>query len=151
MRERDPEGNAKIKYNPKVTSSRRKNHKAHFNAPSSVCLMSALLSMDLRMKYNIHSILIHKDDKVQNICGTFKGHEGNMVLVYCRKWVIHIDRITREKVNGSTVNVGIDPSTVIVTKLRLDKDKKLLLDHKAKGHAITNKENGTKFSTEDIM
>ncbi|KAJ1381784.1 Translation protein SH3-like domain superfamily [Sesbania bispinosa] len=82
--------------------------------------------------------------------GTYKGREGKVVQVYRRKWVIHIERITREKVNGSTVNVGIHPSKVVVTKLRLDKDRKSLLDRKAKGRAA-DKEKGTKFAPEDIM
>ncbi len=29
-----------------------------------------------------------------------QGREGKVVQVYRRKWVIHIERITREKVNG---------------------------------------------------
>ncbi|MBA0760935.1 hypothetical protein Gotri_023647, partial [Gossypium trilobum] len=70
---------------------------------------------------------------------------------YRRKWVIHIERITREKVNGSTVNVGVNPSKVVITKLRLDKDRKSLLDRKAKGRAAADKDKGTKFSAEDIM
>jgi len=51
----------------------------------------------------------------------------------------------REKVNTSTVNVGVNPSKVVVTKLRLDKDRK------AKGRAAADKEKGTKFALEDIM
>lgn len=43
---------------------------------------------------------IRKDDEVQVVRGTFKGREGKVVQVYRRKWVIHIERITREKVNG---------------------------------------------------
>ncbi|KAF5199685.1 60S ribosomal protein L26 protein [Thalictrum thalictroides] len=113
-----------MKYNLRVTSSRRKNRNAHFTAPSSVhrVLMSAPLPTDLRSKYNVRSILICKDDEVQIIRGTFKGRDGKVVQAYRRKWVIHIERITRENVNGSTVNVGINPSMVVVTKLRLDKD-----------------------------
>merc|ERR1712167_58979 len=34
-------------------------------------------------------------------------------------YVIHIERVTREKSNGSTVNVGIHPSNVMITKLKL--------------------------------
>ncbi|KAM2015160.1 hypothetical protein FF2_044922 [Malus domestica] len=64
---------------------------------------------------------------------------------------VHIERITREKVNGSTVNVGINPSKVVITKLRLDKDRKSLLDRKAKGRPVTDKDKGTKFTAEDIM
>ena len=96
-----------------------------------------------------------------------------MVAVYRRKWVIHVERITREKVptdhlntpngsclplyqcshrkavalqqmrirgshvaagtpqvNGATVNVGLDPSKVVITKLKIDKDRKALLERK---------------------
>lgn len=41
-----------------------------------------------------------------------QGREGKVVAVYRKRWVIHIERITREKVNSATVNVGIDPSKV---------------------------------------
>ena len=29
-----------------------------------------------------------------------QGREGKVVQVYRKKWVIHVERITREKVNG---------------------------------------------------
>lgn len=61
---------------------------------------------------------VRKDDEVQVVRGTFKGREGKVVQVYRRKWVIHVERITREKVNGQTVHVGVDPSKVIITKLK---------------------------------
>ena len=32
--------------------------------------------------------------------------------VYRKKWIVHIDRITREKANGATVYIGIHPSKV---------------------------------------
>ncbi|CAM8918916.1 unnamed protein product [Rhodiola kirilowii] len=142
-----------MKYNPRVTSSRRKNRKAHFTAPSSVrrVLMSSPLSTELRTKYNVRSMPIRKEDEVQVARGTFNGREGKVVQVYRRKWVIHIERITREKVNGTTVSVGVDPSKVVITKLRLDKDRKSLLERKAKGKAVADKEKGTKFTTEDVM
>jgi len=139
-----------MKFNPRVSSSRRKSRKAHFTAPSSVrrVLMSAPLSADLRNKYNVRSVPVRKDDEVQVVRGTFKGRDGKVVQVYRRKWVIHVERITREKVNGSTVNVGIDPSKVVVTKLKLDKDRKALLDRKAKGRAA-DKAKG-KFTAEEV-
>ncbi|KAE9591768.1 putative translation protein SH3 [Lupinus albus] len=142
-----------MKFNPRVSSSRRKSRKAHFTAPSSVrrVLMSAPLSQDLRSKYNVRSLPVRKEDEVQVVRGTFKGREGKVVQVYRRKWVIHIERITREKVNGTTVNVGVHPSKVVITKIRLDKDRKSLLDRKAKGRATSDKEKGTKFAPEDIM
>jgi large subunit ribosomal protein L26e len=118
-----------MKFNPRVSSSRRKSRKAHFTAPSSLrrVIMSAPLSSDLRSKYNVRSLPVRKDDEVQVVRGTFKGREGKIVQVYRKKWVIHIERITREKVNGQTVNVGVNPSKVVITKIRLDKDRKRCL------------------------
>ena len=113
--------------------------------------MSSPLSTDLRQKYNVRSMPIRKDDEVQIVRGTYKGREGKVVQVYRRKWVIHIERITREKVNGTTVNVGVQPSKVVITKLRLDKDRKSLLERKAKGRAAADKDKGTKFTAEDVM
>ncbi|KAH0464118.1 hypothetical protein IEQ34_006904 [Dendrobium chrysotoxum] len=139
-----------MKINPRVSSSRRKCRKAHFTAPSSVRrkLMSAPLSSQLRGKYSVRSMPVRKDDEVQVVRGTFKGREGKIIQVYRKKWVIHIERVTREKVNGSTVNVGIDPSKVVITKLKLDKDRKSLIDRKASGRA-GNKAKG-KFSAEEV-
>ena len=49
-----------------VTSSRRKNRKAHFTAPSHIRrkLMSAMLSKDLKSKHGVRSMPIRKDDEV---------------------------------------------------------------------------------------
>jgi len=121
-----------MKYNPNVSSSRRKTRKAHFTAPSSErrILLSAPLSHDLRTKYNTRSIPIRKDDEVQVVRGTYKGREGKVIQVYRKKWVIHIEKLTREKANGATVNIGVHPSKVTVTKLKLDKDRKSILERK---------------------
>ena len=35
-----------------------------------------------------------------------------VLQVYRKRWVIHIDRIQREKANGASVFVGIHPSNV---------------------------------------
>ena len=78
----------------------------------------------------VRAVPIRKDDEVQVVRGNFRGREGKVVQVYRKKWVIHIERITREKVNGATVNVGVDPSKVVITKLKLDKDRKALLERK---------------------
>ena len=55
-----------MKFNPRVSLSRRKSHNVHFIVPSSVrrVLMSTSLSIDLRSKYNVRSISVRKDDEV---------------------------------------------------------------------------------------
>ena len=56
-----------MKLNTQVSSSRRKNRKRHFSAPSHIRrkLMTAPLSKELKQKYNIRNIPIRKDDEVQ--------------------------------------------------------------------------------------
>lgn len=76
------------------------------------------------------SIPVRKDDEVMVVRGSFKGREGKVVQVYRKKWVIHIDRVTREKVNGASVPIGVHPSNVVVTKVKLDKDRKSILERK---------------------
>merc|ERR1712080_188325 len=121
-----------MKFSPTVSSSRRKARKAHFTAHSTQRrkLMSAPLSKDLRAKHGVRSMPIRRDDGVLVARGHFHDREGKVTAVYRKKWVIHIERMTRDKANGQTVNVGIHPSKVIITKLRLDKDRKKILERK---------------------
>merc|ERR1712070_228589 len=125
-------GNRTMKFSSTVSSSRRKARKAHFTAPSSVrrTLMGGRLNKELSQKYHVESMPIRKDDEVIVMRGSNKGREGKVIQVYRKKFVIHIERVTREKSNGSTVNVGIHPSNVMITKLKLDKDRRAILDRK---------------------
>merc|ERR1712006_19321 len=79
---------------------------------------------------SVKSMPIRKDDEVIVMRGSNKGREGKVIQVYRKKFVIRIERVTREKSNGSTVNVGIHPSNVMITKLKLDKDRQKILDRK---------------------
>ncbi|XP_074643378.1 large ribosomal subunit protein uL24-like [Tubulanus polymorphus] len=140
-----------MKFNKMVSSSRRKNRKRHFNAPSHVRrkIMSSPLSKELRQKYNVRSIPIRKDDEVQVVRGHFKGQQvGKVVQVYRKKFVIYIERIHRDKANGATVNVGIHPSKVVVVKLKMDKDRKKILERKARSRQDADK---GKHTEESIM
>lgn len=50
---------------------------------------------------------------------------------------------------GATVNVGVDPSKVVITKLKLDKDRKALLDRK-QGRKAAEKGKG-KFTEQEVQ
>merc|ERR1712139_660827 len=121
-----------MKFSPNVSASRRKSRKAHFTAPSSVRrkIMSAHLNKELSGKYHVKSMPIRKDDEVIVVRGSNRGREGKVIQVCRKKYVIHIERVTPEKSNGSTVNVGIHPSNVMITKMKLDKDRRAILDRK---------------------
>ena len=56
---------------------------------------------------------IHKEEVDQVVRGHYKGQQiGKVVQVYRKKYVIYIERVQREKANGTTVHVGIHPSKV---------------------------------------
>ncbi|KAG7285583.1 60S ribosomal protein L26 [Staphylotrichum longicolle] len=118
---------AKVSAN--ISSSRRKSRKAHFGAPSSIRrnIMSAPLSKELREKYNVRSMPIRKDDEVTIVRGLNKDKEGKVTSVYRLKYVIHVERVTRDKATGQSVPLGIHPSNVVITKLKLDKDREDIL------------------------
>merc|ERR1712193_80883 len=95
--------------------------------------MSAPLSKDLRDKHNVRSMPIRKDDEVLVTRGPFKGAQaGKVIAVYRKKWVLHIERVQREKANGATVSVGIRPSKVEIVRLKMDRDRKKILERKDK-------------------
>mmetsp|Transcript_22218 Transcript_22218/g.56582 ORF Transcript_22218/g.56582 Transcript_22218/m.56582 type:complete len:137 (+) Transcript_22218:75-485(+) len=122
-----------MKQKATVASSRRKSRKAHFTAPSHIRrkLMSAPLSKDLRTKYGVRSLPVRRDDEVMIVRGHYHDREGKVTQVYRKKWVIHIERVTRDKTNGQSVPIGIQASKVMITKLKMDKDRKALLDRKS--------------------
>ena len=98
--------------------------------------MSAPLSKELREKHSVRAMPIRRDDEVTVVRGTYKGREGKVVQVYRKKYVIHIERITREKANGATVPIGVHPSNVVINKLKVDSSRQAVIDRKGKKEAM---------------
>ncbi|GAA5983978.1 hypothetical protein JCM10908_005999 [Rhodotorula pacifica] len=115
-----------------VSISSRKAHKAHFAAPSSVrrVIMSAPLSKELRAEHGTRSIPIRKDDEVKIVRGTYKGREGRVTTCQRKNFRIFVEGVSRDKGNGATVPIGVNASNVVITKLKLDKDRKNILSRK---------------------
>ena len=95
----------------------------------------------------VRSIPVRKDDEVKIVRGAFKGREGKVQKVYRKKFIIQIERVTREKANGVPIPVGIDASKVEITKLKLDNDRKAILERKAKGREAVS---SSKFRSTDM-
>ena len=89
---------------------------------------------------------VRKDDEVTVVRGLYKNREGKVTACYRKKFVIHVERITREKANGATVQVGLNASKVVITKLKLDKDRKAILERKNRSDADKAK----KFAQADV-
>ncbi|XP_043849316.1 60S ribosomal protein L26-like 1 [Dromiciops gliroides] len=137
-------------FNPFVTYDQSKNHKRHFNALSHIQrkIISPLLK-ELRQRYNVCSMPIRKDEEVQVVQGHYKGQQiVKVVQVYKKNYMIYTERVQWEKTNSTTVHVGIHPSKVVITRLKLDKDQKKILEWKAKSHQV-GKEKG-KYKEEMI-
>lgn len=114
-----------MKTHVEVSSSRRKQRKAHFSAPSHLRyrLMSATLSKSLRNKYGIRSLPVRKDDEVVILRGARKGNKGKVIQVHRKKWAIHVDKVTKNKANGAPYQLPIHPSNVAITKVKEAKDR----------------------------
>eukprot|EP01015_Nassula_variabilis_P029907 TRINITY_DN64_c0_g1_i13.p1 TRINITY_DN64_c0_g1~~TRINITY_DN64_c0_g1_i13.p1 ORF type:complete len:166 (-),score=43.97 TRINITY_DN64_c0_g1_i13:122-619(-) len=138
-----------MKTHKEVTSSRRKQRRAHFSAPSHIRrkLLSAHLSTELRKKYSVRAMPVRKDDEVIVVRGNFKGHKGKVTTVYRRKWCIYIDKLQKTKANGAPYQIPIHPSNVTITKLKIDKDRNDLLKRKAV--KAIQKGKGEKYTVKD--
>lgn len=99
---------------------------AHQVARVSLSLVSALGLFFEHTNQQIRSLPIRKDDEVVVVRGSSVGSEGRVVQVYRKKWVVHLERLQREKVNGATVAIPIHPSNVVITKIKMDKDRYVL-------------------------
>ena len=70
--------------------------------------------------------------------GSMKGREGKVTSVYRLKH--HVERITREKVSGQSVPLPLHPSNVVITKLKLDKDRESILERSKIGRELRKKQ-----------
>ena len=62
--------------------------------------------------------------------GKYKGREGKITQVYRKKYVVHVDRVVRDRTNGASAPIGIHPSNVVITTIKLDKDRRAILERK---------------------
>jgi len=124
-----------MKTHVEVSSSRRKCRKAHFQAPSHIRrrLLSSHLSKDLRTKYNVRAAPLKRDDEVIIVRGTYKGNKGKVTQVYRKKWCVYVEKISKPKINGAPYQIPLHPSQLVITKLKMEHDRKDLLTRKAAG------------------
>ena len=63
--------------------------------------------------------------------GDYKGIEGKVIRVDRERGRVYIDTVTRKKVDGSTVNVPIHASKVMIVELDLsDRWRKRIIERK---------------------
>ena len=131
-----------MKFNRRVSSSRRKSRRTHFQMHSEGRrkIMSAPLSKELREKYNVRSVPIRKGDEVKIVRGLLK-RDGKVTQVYRAKYRIFVERVQIDKKNGDTHDVPIHPSNVVITKLAMDPGRKQLLERKNRSNTSNKVQN----------
>lgn len=108
-----------------------KQRKRLYEAPAHLRhkLLAAHLSPELRASHGTKSFPVRTGDTVHVARGDHKGVEGKITRVDLSRYRIYVEGLTREKVDGTTINVPIHPSKVMVTRLNLDdKWRKGILD-----------------------
>ncbi len=109
-----------------MTIQKRKQRKMHFDAPlhKRQKIMSAPLSAELRDKYGIKSLPVRKGDKVRVLRGDYIFSEGKIMKIDLKNSRIFVEKITREKTDGTEVNIPFHPSSVELTDLDLKDEKR---------------------------
>ncbi len=112
----------------------RKQRKALFKAPlhHRQKLISAHLSVELREELGIRSLPVRKGDTVLIMRGALRDVEGKVTEVNLKRLQVFVDGATRDKADGTTINIPIHPSNLMILKLDLgDKRRKAILQRKA--------------------
>lgn len=124
-----------MKTNPFVASQARKVRKHYFNATKEEkhVALSAPINKELQTTHGIKRLPIRRDDEVQVVRGQFKGRSGRVVAVKLRSMRINVESVTKQKINNETVFIPIHPSNVVITKLKMDKYRKTLIEKKKLG------------------
>ena len=124
-----------MKLNKAISSKPTKVRKAHFQASSTErrVIMSSTLSKPLREQHKIRSIPIRKGDTVRVVRGSdaVKGKEAKVVSVYRKKYVIHLENLSRNNAKATAVPIPIHPSNVVITDLYLNNNRQQIIDRKA--------------------
>ena len=83
-------------------------------------LLAAPLSDDLRKTQGRRSYPVRKGDTVKIVRGDFAGVEGKVTEIDTHGRRLFVEGITREKTSGTSTNVSVHTSKVMITKLNLD-------------------------------
>ena len=118
------------------TKQPKKQRKRYFTAPYHFRnrMMTAALSHDLREKYGIRRLPVHKDDKVEVIYNKSDDQEikGKVIKVLPQRYAVHIEGHSKEKADGTVVSFPVHPSNIVITSLNLrDKKRRELIQRKS--------------------
>lgn len=80
--------------------------------------------------------------------GTLKGTKGKITQVYRLRNCIYVEKVSKNKANGSSIRIPIHPSNVRITTIKLTRDREDLLKRKAAGRG--DGKNKGKITAQDV-
>jgi len=103
----------------------RKQRKFRYNAPLHIKqkFVTVHLSPELRKKYTMRSTNLRKGDKIIIIRGQHRKKKGNVDRVMLRRGKVFVEGIESVKKEGTTTQIALEPTNLMITELNLD-DKK---------------------------
>src|SRR4030043_1680712 len=102
-----------------TTKNPGKQRKKLFNAPAHIRhkLMAAPLSAELLAQRGVKALPVRKGDSVRIMRGDHKGFDGKVSRVDLKNYRVYLEGLTREKVDGTTIFVGVHHSKVMIKNL----------------------------------
>jgi large subunit ribosomal protein L24 len=116
-----------------LTSKPSKQRRMMHQAPDHMRykMFGAPLSDALVASQGVKTLPVRSGDTVRVMRGDHKGFEGKITRVNRRDYRIHLEGLTREKTDGTTIFVALHPSKVMITNLNLDdKWRKKIIERK---------------------
>ncbi len=91
---------------------------------------------------------MRRDDEVVIMNGNWKGTKGKINQVYRLRDSIYVEKVSKNKQNGSAIRIPVHPSNVRLVTLKLTKDRESLIARKRAGRA--DGKNKGKYTAQDV-
>lgn len=100
----------------------RKQRKFRVNAPLHAArkFMRARLAKELKQKYGKRNFPVRKGDTIKIVSGEYKGRLLKIDRVSLKYRLVYPENLFLTKKDGNKVQVGIQPSNLLIMNLNLD-------------------------------
>ncbi|MBE0521014.1 MAG: 50S ribosomal protein L24 [Candidatus Methanoperedenaceae archaeon] len=109
------------------SSQPRKQRKFRYQAPHHQRhkFLGAMLSPELREKHGVKTVPVRLGDTVKVLRGKHRGTEGKVAAVDYKKTTIAVDGVAVTKADGTEVPRPVNPSNVMIKKLKTEDKRRL--------------------------
>jgi len=113
----------------KPSSNRRRRFRAPLHVKKK--FMTAPLSPPLKAEHGVRSMAVRRDDTVTITKGDRKLTEGRVIRVDVSRGRLYVEGVTRQRLDGTTVQMPVRAENVMITRLSLDDElRRRILERK---------------------